>query len=199
LPIARHYLIWGAHLDALDCPRPHTHPAPRETTCSAGDPSPQQTASSDPRKIAGNHIARITPSALAGTAAAAEQPTTGNAACWGDPERQDISCRQLTEGFLLNMRRATKAEVIAAMGVEGRTVNIPNTIRFLSNYSKGQRTGSGSVNFRFDQSGRVDIIYGDIDDPAGHFYDFMWNAELLPNGCSDLPNTRMARCADVGR
>jgi hypothetical protein len=33
---------------APDCPRPHTRPAPRETTCSAGDPSPQQTASSDP-------------------------------------------------------------------------------------------------------------------------------------------------------
>ncbi len=85
------------------------------------------------------------------------------------------------------------------MGVEGRTVNIPNTIRFLSNYSKGQRTRSGAVNFRFDQSGRADIIYGDIDDPAGHFYDFMWNAELLPFGCSDLPNTRMKHCADIGR
>jgi hypothetical protein len=144
-------------------------------------------------------VALVIPLALiAGTAATAEQPA-GNTACWGDAKRQDISCRELTEDFLLSMRSATKAEVVTAMGVEGRTVNIPNTIRFLSNYAKGQRTGSGSVNFRFDQSGYVDIIVANIDGPAGHSYDFMWNAELLRFACSDLPNTRMRRCADIGR
>jgi hypothetical protein len=33
----------------------------------------------------------------------------GNAECWGDDTRQDISCRALTEDFLLSMRGATKA------------------------------------------------------------------------------------------
>jgi hypothetical protein len=136
---------------------------------------------------------------LAGAAAVAEQPTTGNVACWGDPGRPDISCRQLTEGFLLSLRGATREQVRAAMGVEGRPVPIPNTIRFLSNYSKGERIGTGAVNFRFDKDGRADLINGDVDDPAGHFYDFIWNRELLPNGCSDLPNTRMFRCNNLGR
>jgi hypothetical protein len=137
--------------------------------------------------------------ALASPAAAAERPPVGNAECWGDAERQDVSCRQLTESFLLSLRGATREQVRTAMGVEGREVPISNTIRFLSNYSKGTRVGSGAFNVRFDKDGRADIIYGDIDDPAGHFYDFMWNRELLPGGCSDLPGSRMARCADIGR
>jgi hypothetical protein len=135
---------------------------------------------------------------LAGAAAA--QPT-GNAACWGDTQRQDISCARLTENFLLNLRRATRDEVTKAMGVEGRPFTgekEKNIIHFLSNYARGQNGGDGAINFRFDQSGRVDIIFGAIEQ-KGHHYDFIWNAELLPNGCSDLPNTRMARCADVGR
>ena len=46
----------------------------------------------------------------------------GNAQCWGDDSRQDISCRALTESFLLSMRGATRDEIIKAMGVTGREV-----------------------------------------------------------------------------
>jgi hypothetical protein len=50
--------------------------------------------------------------------AAAEHPS-GNAACGGDNSQQDISCRELTESFLLSLRGATREEVLAAMGVQG--------------------------------------------------------------------------------
>ena len=41
----------------------------------------------------------------------------GNSECWGDETRQDISCRSLTDNFLMSMRGATKAEVVKAMNV----------------------------------------------------------------------------------
>lgn len=67
----------------------------------------------------------------------------GNSECWGDDSRQDISCRALTENFLMSMRGATKAEVMKAMNVNGR--EIERGLHFLSNYSSGQRRGSGDV------------------------------------------------------
>jgi hypothetical protein len=117
----------------------------------------------------------------------------GNSECWGDDKRQDISCRALTEQFLLSMRDATRAEVIKSMNVQGR--NIERGLHFLSNYSRGERWGSGDVNFLFDQRGRVNIIFASIDSPGGNKHvDFMWNRDLLPAGCSDLPDTHMSHC-----
>jgi len=119
----------------------------------------------------------------------------GNSECWGDESRQDISCRAPTEDLLLSLRRATKAEVIKAMNVSGR--EIEGGLHFLSNYSSGQRWGSGDVNFLFDHAGRVSVIFASLDPPPnsdGKHADFNWNMELLPDGCSDLPHTSMKHC-----
>jgi hypothetical protein len=104
----------------------------------------------------------------------------GNSECWGDDDRQDISCRSLTENFLLSMRGTTKAEVLKAMNVRGREIS--GGLRFLSNYSKGARWGSGSVNFTFDDKSRVSVITASIDPPnmAGKSVDFIWNVYAAP-------------------
>ena len=105
----------------------------------------------------------------------------GNTECWGDDTRQDISCRALTEDFLLSMRGATKDEVIKAMNVGGR--EITSGLHFISNYSKGERWGSGDANFTFDAEGRVSVIAASIDPPgmAGKHADFIWNAFASPS------------------
>jgi hypothetical protein len=92
------------------------------------------------------------------------------------------------------MRGATKAEVVKAMNVSGR--EIKDGLHFISNYSSGERRGSGVVNFLFDHNGRVSVISASIDLPitAGKSVDFIWNAERLPEGCSDLPDTHVQRC-----
>jgi hypothetical protein len=76
----------------------------------------------------------------------------------------------------------------------GREIN--GGLHFLSNYSRGERWGSGSVNFTFDDEGRVAVIVASIDPPsmAGKSIDFIWNADRLPEGCSDFPSIHMHRC-----
>jgi hypothetical protein len=92
------------------------------------------------------------------------------------------------------MRRATKPEVIKAMNVRGREISAG--LHFISNYSEGERWGSGDVNFTFDTEGRVSVIVASIDPPGmqGKSVDFIWNADRLPGGCSDFPNTHLQRC-----
>jgi hypothetical protein len=104
----------------------------------------------------------------------------GNAECWGDDSRQDISCRALTESFLFSMRGATKQEIIKVMNVGGREIG--GGLHFISNYSKGERWGSGSVNFTFDEEGRVSVIVASIDPPNmdGKSVDFIWNVYAAP-------------------
>lgn len=118
----------------------------------------------------------------------------GNSECFGDGSRQDISCRALTDNFLMSMRGATKVEVVKAMNVTGR--EIERGLHFLSNYSRGERWGSGDANFLFDQTGRVSVIFASISSPnsEGKHADFIWNSELLPEGCSDLPGSSMKHC-----
>jgi hypothetical protein len=69
-----------------------------------------------------NNLLKITLITGAMAAASVSQATSvrGNAACWGDNNRQDISCQALTDEFLLSLRDAT--EVVKAMGVEGRAI-----------------------------------------------------------------------------
>lgn len=119
----------------------------------------------------------------------------GNSECWGDESRQDISCRALTEDLLLSLRRATKPEVIKAMNVSG--LEFEGGLHFMSNYSSGERWGSGDVNFLFDHAGRVSVISASLDPPPnsdGKNADFIWNMDSLPDGCSDLPHTSMKHC-----
>jgi hypothetical protein len=80
------------------------------------------------------------------------------------------------------------------MNVTGREVD--KGLHFISNYSSGQRWGSGVVNFVFDETGRVSVIFASIDHPSpdGKHADFIWNKDLEPNGCSDLPGTSLKHC-----
>lgn len=120
----------------------------------------------------------------------------GNGSCWGptdhgDNGRPDISCRALTESFLMSMRGKTEAQVQEAMGVKGRPID--NGMHFISNYSRGaNENNDGDMNFLFDAGGHVSVIYGSFDDDHNSAY--IWNARLLPKGCSDLPHTKMAPC-----
>jgi hypothetical protein len=104
----------------------------------------------------------------------------GNSECWNDDTRQDISCRALTEDFLRSMRGATRSEVIKAMNVDG--LKIASGLHFISNYSQGERWGSGDVNFTFDTEDRVIVIEASIDPPgmAGKHADFIWSAFAAP-------------------
>lgn len=140
----------------------------------------------------------------------------GNSECWGDDTRQDISCRALTEDFLLSMQGATKPEVIKAMNVGGR--KIASGLHFISNYSRGERWGSGDVNFTFDTEGRVSVIGASIDPPGmagkhAYFIYFIWSAFAAPPlgdeidrstknfgrqpVCSDF-SSKLARCKEDG-
>jgi hypothetical protein len=136
-----------------------------------------------------------------GSYSVAEEPLVKrNSECWGSERDQDISCRALTENFLMSLRGATRAEVLKAMSVQGREIkpgdinDLPG-LHFVSNYARGARWGSGDVNFWFDEQGRVSIIAASLTAPmAASNYDFLWNAKSLPLGCSDLPRSSMKHC-----
>jgi hypothetical protein len=131
---------------------------------------------------------------LIGLDAFAQKSVRGNSACWGDDTRQDISCRALTEKFLMSLRGATKAEITKAMGVSGLPRK-DGRLHFVSNYAKAERGRTGDVDFSFDHGGKVNIIFAIFDsDSDGLPPEFQWNAELLPGGCSDLPSTTMKHC-----
>jgi hypothetical protein len=122
-----------------------------------------------------------------------EAEGSGNEECWGDQKRQDITCRSLTDRFLTSLEGATRADVEKAMKVNG--IQFGNgALHFLSNYSRGARAGGGDVNFTFDASGRVSAISGAIETADGGNADFIWNAELLPRGCSDFPGSTLQTC-----
>ena len=93
------------------------------------------------------------------------------------------------------MRGATKAEVQKAMNVKGREFT-GGTLHYISNYSRGERWGDGDANFTFDAAGHVTILAASLDSPGmkNGSKEFIWNAELLPNGCSDLPGSKIQSC-----
>jgi hypothetical protein len=90
------------------------------------------------------------------------------------------------------------------MGVNGRDDNgytalpQPKFLHFIGNYSRGANENKdGDMNFLFDAEGHVSVIYGSFDDDHNSAY--IWNAKLLPNGCSDLPSSKLARCDGNGK
>ena len=115
----------------------------------------------------------------------------GNAACWGDDARQDITCARITTDLILRMRYAAKATVTAAMGVSGRRFDEDHW-HFVSNYGRGRGLGAGAVNFIFDQEGRAVAVFGEVDSQPKFLY-FSWNAD--GSFCSDLPGIAR-RCSD---
>jgi hypothetical protein len=101
-----------------------------------------------------------------------------NSACFGDDSREDITCTQITEKLLLGFRGQTIDSIRKAMKAPGR--RIESVLHFLSNYSRGEKPGSGDVNVTFED-GRATIVEASVDSPskAGQF-EFIWNAYATP-------------------
>jgi hypothetical protein len=147
-------------------------------------------------------LATVSAAAIALTAAmpagAADAFKGDNSACWGDNDRQDISCVRLTAEFLMNLRFKTKAEIQKLMNAAGRP--IPNRQRielhFISNYTRGAEEGSGYVNVQFGDDGKAVIITADVDaaNSASTAAKFIWSAYHLPKGCYSKPSTVTMFC-----
>jgi hypothetical protein len=107
-----------------------------------------------------------------------------NAACWGDDSRVDITCVKITEQLLLSLRGQTIEPVRKALKAPGRSVE--SGLHFLSNYSRGEKTGSGDVNVTFED-GRATAVNASVDSPgkAGRF-EFIWNAYAAPALGNDI-------------
>jgi hypothetical protein len=122
-----------------------------------------------------------------------------NSDCWDDPSRNDIGCTKLSENFLMSLRYATRDQVRKAMNAAGREINPfenQHDLHFISNYTRGEKEGSGVANFIFDnETGKAIIIFAIIDaaDSADH-WQFIWNADLLPGACFDKPGSKMKPC-----
>jgi hypothetical protein len=105
----------------------------------------------------------------------------GNAACWDDATRVEISCSPLTEKLLSSLKFASRKTVTKVMKAEGRLfedyVVDATTIHFIGNAKRGY-TGILNVSFKGD---RAVIIHAIIDEPH---IEYIWNAEL--GGCSDF-------------
>jgi hypothetical protein len=102
----------------------------------------------------------------------------------------EFTCVPITERLLVSLEHATKAQVIRAMKADGRPIEID--LHFASN-AEGY---SGDVNFEFENE-TVVLIFAMVDTESGPPLEFTWNSNYtgdLPNPCSDLPESRYARC-----
>ena len=110
-----------------------------------------------------------------------------NAACWGDESRGDITCSKITEPLLLGLRGQTIDAVRKALKARGR--DIEKGLHYLSNYSRGEKAGSGDVNVAFED-GRATIVNASVDSPSktGEF-EFIWNAYAAPALGSEIDRT----------
>jgi len=122
-----------------------------------------------------------------------------NTACWGDDSRKDISCARITEKLLLSLRGQTEAAIRKAMNAPGRSIE--NVLHFLSNYSRGEKSGSGDVNVTFED-GRATSIWAATDIPAkGHQF-LIWSAYAPPPLGTEINRTtknfaRQPFCSDL--
>ncbi len=133
-----------------------------------------------PNTIESNSLpmCKITISAIAALLCFAGVALAENSACWGGDSREDITCTKVTEKLLLGFRGQTIDSIRKAMKAPGR--GIENGLHFLSNYSWGEKTGSGDVNVTFED-GRATIVNAFVDSPSkpGQF-EFVWNAYAAP-------------------
>ena len=100
-----------------------------------------------------------------------------NSACWGDDSREDISCARITEKLLLELRGQTETAIRKIMNAPGR--GIENGLHFLSNYSRGKKSGGGDVNVWLE-NGQATSISAAVDVPNGKHQDFTWSAYAAP-------------------
>jgi hypothetical protein len=118
--------------------------------------------------------------------AAVEPAKADNAACWGDPNRMDISCTSLTQQFIMGMRAASRAEVLKAMNAPGRH----DGERALHYIGVAVRGWGGDITFTFGADDRVVIIEAFVDGPnlTPSNVEFLWNADGFL--CSNFPGSR---------
>ena len=82
--------------------------------------------------------------------------------------------------MLLNLQGLSPEAVQKVFGVKGREV--PGGLHFLSNYSRGEKAGSGDINIKFDD-GRATNVSGLIDKAGSSgTMEYIWNAYALPPG-----------------
>ena len=100
----------------------------------------------------------------------------------------------------MSLRFATRTQIQKAMNAAGRAGQASGVslLHFISNYSRGAKYGSGTVDFTFNNDGKANIIRALIDPPNSarneNRAEFIWNAELLSFGCFDGPHTTMEHC-----
>jgi hypothetical protein len=122
----------------------------------------------------------------------------GNAACWGDDERQDITCAKITEPLVRGLIGASKAKLDATMGATGRPLS-GNVWHFISNYDRGRTLGSGAINFVV-VDGILRSIFGVVDDAyvpgrtGPSDFEFHWNDGSLT--CSNVPGWSVSPCPE---
>jgi hypothetical protein len=131
---------------------------------------------------------KITITTLAALLCFAGVAHADHAACWGNDSRGDITCIKITEQLLLSLRGQTIEAVRNALKAPGRSVD-ETGLHFLSNYSRGEKAGSGDVHVTFED-GRATAVNASVDSPgkAGQF-EFIWNAYAVPALGSDIDRT----------
>lgn len=110
-----------------------------------------------------------------------------NSECWGisgdDKRRPEISCKPLTEKFLLSLRDLTRQQVIMAMGAAGQPVD-NGGLHYIAN----TKTYSGFmlITFSNDRVSNIDATVLPTDD--AHALEFIWSTS--DGMCSDFPKSK---------
>jgi hypothetical protein len=109
--------------------------------------------------------------------------------------RPDFTCVPLTDGLLVSLQGATKADVTKAMRAIGRPLGKGE--EDVLHFNSVADRYSGYMNFDIKDD-RVMRIFGIVDSGEnGPTLSFIWNPAYhgpLPNACSDLPGSHYARC-----
>jgi hypothetical protein len=117
----------------------------------------------------------------------ASRAHAGDLSCWGSPDvlTADRTCVPLTAAFLSSLRVATVDDVQGAMGVAGEQ-DESGELTFTSNYVGGG-PGAGTVQLRFDETGRVRAIDASVvGENKARDLRFLWTSGDDGVGCSDF-------------
>lgn len=117
-----------------------------------------------------------------------------NAACWGDPSMEQMSCTELTERFLSSLKNVSRAGLVALMKAEGVHLDKSDlkSWHFISNAKRGKGAYTGDLNVTLEDD-RVVLVWAMIDVDHGHPIEYVWNAARQAE-CSDFPKSRLPRC-----
>jgi hypothetical protein len=117
-----------------------------------------------------------------------------NAACWGDPSMEQMSCTELTERVLSGLKNVSRARLVALMKAEGVHLDKsdPHSWHFISNAKRGAGAHTGNLNVTLEGD-RVVLLRAMIDVDHGRPIEYVWNAAQQTE-CSDFPKSRLPRC-----